>query len=78
MDSKIHGQGLGTKILKQVKENEIELNGWVIDHNRDKKSNGEFYKSPLNFYLKNGFKKLSRNRLELYKISAVKIKWRKL
>jgi hypothetical protein len=29
------------------------------------------------FYLKNGFKKLAETRLELEKISAVKIKWTK-
>ncbi|MFT4741942.1 MAG: hypothetical protein ACI9L9_002739, partial [Marivirga sp.] len=52
-------------------------NGWVIDHSNERKSNGRLYISPLNFYLKNGFKKLSRNRLELDKISAVKIKWEK-
>jgi len=77
LDSKIHGNGFGTQILNMAKEKESELNGWVIDHNRDKKRNGEFYKSPLKFYLKNGFKKLSKNRLELDKISAVKIKWTK-
>ena len=77
LDSRIHGKGLGTKILDLAKEKEDELSAWVIDHNRDKKLNNEFYKSPLGFYLKNGFKKLSENRLELHKISAVKIKWNK-
>ncbi|MCB0473527.1 MAG: hypothetical protein KDC56_10755, partial [Flavobacteriaceae bacterium] len=59
------------------KEKETELNGWVIDHDNDYKINGELYKSPLNFYLKNGFQKSSDRRLELEKISAVKIKWKK-
>jgi hypothetical protein len=77
LDSSIHGNGLGTKILELAKQNKNELNGWVIDHSNEKKSNGRLYISPLNFYLKNGFKKLSRNRLELEKISAVKIKWEK-
>ncbi len=77
LDSKIHLKGFGTKILSLAKEKEIELNGWVIDHNRDKRRNGEYYKSPLSFYLKNGFEKLSESRLELGKISAVKIKWKK-
>lgn len=77
LDSEIQGKGLGTKILELAKEKENELNGWVIDHNRDKKRNGELYNSPLNFYLKNGFEKLVINRLELKNISAVKIKWRK-
>ncbi len=77
LDSEIHGKGLGTKILELAKEKENELNGWVIDHNRDKKRNGELYNSPLNFYLKNGFEKSVIDRLELKNISAVKIKWRK-
>ncbi len=78
LDSKIHGQGFGTEILNLAKEKESELNGWVIDHNNDKKQNGEFYKSPLDFYLRNGFEKLSDKRLELDQLSAVKIKWNKL
>ncbi|QNM84571.1 N-acetyltransferase [Polaribacter pectinis] len=77
LDSKFLGKGLGTKILNLAKEKESELNGWVIDHNRDKKQNGEAYISPLNFYLQNGFEKLTENRLEMDKISAVKIKWKK-
>mgnify|MGYP005989102131 FL=1 len=77
LDSKIQGKGFGSKMLIHAKQKENELNGWVIDHNTDKKKNGEFYKSPLSFYLKNGFKKLTTNRLELDKISAVKIKWKK-
>ena len=75
IDTSLHGQGFGTQLLNLAKEKEATLNGWVIDHNRDKKRNGESYTSPLNFYLKNGFKILSNNRLELDKISAVQIKW---
>lgn len=77
LDSTIQGQGFGTELLNLAKEKESELNGWVIDHNYDKKQNGEFYKSPLDFYLKNGFEKLSDKRLELDKLSAVKIKWKR-
>ena len=77
LDQKIQGQGFGTKLLNLAKEKESELNGWVIDHGNDKKLNGEFYRSPLSFYLRNGFKQLSDERLELDKLSAVKIKWKK-
>jgi len=77
LDSKFHGKGFGTKLLNLGKEKESELNGWVIDKQYDKRKNGELYKSPLNFYLKNGFEKLDNERLELEKISAVKIKWKK-
>ena len=75
LDSKLQGKGLGTKIIELAKQREVELNGWVIDHNKGKKKNEEFYNSPLSFYLKNGFRKLAADRLELDKISAVKIKW---
>jgi hypothetical protein len=77
LDSKIHGNGFGTEILELARQNENELNGWVIDHSNERKRDGELYVSPLNFYLNSGFKKLSENRLELDKISAVKIKWGK-
>ncbi len=77
LDSKIHGKGYGTKLLNLVKQKENELNGWVIDHNKDKKRNGEFYNSPLDFYLKKGFEKISKERLESDQISAVKIRWRR-
>jgi len=77
LDSKQQGKGYGTKLLNMAKEKEIVLNGWVIDHNNDKKRNGEIYKSPLNFYLKNGFELINNQRLELDKISAVKITWTK-
>ncbi|MCJ8153793.1 GNAT family N-acetyltransferase [Chryseobacterium sp. SSA4.19] len=73
----LHGKGWGTKMLNRLKQYEIELNGWVIDHNFDRKSNGSFYRSPLAFYLKNEFEILSDIRLELEIMSAVKIKWKK-
>ncbi|MFT5019864.1 MAG: GNAT superfamily N-acetyltransferase [Polaribacter sp.] len=77
LDSNFHGKGFGTKLLSLGKEKKSELNGWVIDKQDDKRKNGELYKSPLNFYLKNGFEKFDNERLELEKISAVKIKWKK-
>lgn len=70
-----HGSGHGTRILDKLKDNNSVLNGWVIDHNRDLKLDGKNYPSPLEFYLKNHFKIISQVRLELEKISAVKIIW---
>jgi GNAT superfamily N-acetyltransferase len=77
LDSEIQGQGLGTQLLNLAKEKERELNGWVIDHHNNKKQNGETYKSPLDFYLRNGFELRSKDRLELDVISAVRIMWAK-
>lgn len=75
LSEKIRGQGLGRKMLNELKKDELILNGWVIDHNNDKKKNGNQYISPLKFYEKCGFKILVDERLEIDKISAVKIKW---
>ncbi|BDD06532.1 GNAT family N-acetyltransferase [Aureibacter tunicatorum] len=77
VDSKCQGKGFGSKLLNLVKEERSELNGWVIDHSDDLKRNGENYRTPLPFYLKNGFKELSDIRLELEILSAVKIRWKK-
>ncbi len=77
LSENLHGKGWGTKVLNELKQNKKALNGWVIDHSDDKKSNGSFYKSPLELYLKNDFEVLSDTRLELEIMSAVKIKWKK-
>jgi hypothetical protein len=75
LSEKIKGNGWGRKILDEIKHSETVLNGWVIDHNNDRRKNGQTYFSPLKFYEKCSFVTLSDVRLELEKISAVKIKW---
>ena len=76
ISEKIQSQGLGSKMLDKLKQANRELYGWVIDHNNDKKNNGEPYNSPLEFYKKHDFEILKTERLELEKISAVKIRWK--
>ncbi|ELR70789.1 hypothetical protein C900_03397 [Fulvivirga imtechensis AK7] len=71
----LQGKGFGSRILKKSKTNNAELNGWVIDSNGYKKTNGDIYQSPLLFYIKNGFTPLIETRLETHQLSAVKIKW---
>ena len=71
------GQGKGTSLLSKLKSDNELLNGWVIDHDKDRKRNGEIYQSPLQFYEKNGFKVFPEYRLELPILSAVKISWSK-
>ena len=73
----LQGKGFGRKMLDELKQHESVLNGWVIDHDNDIKKNGEFYKLPLIFYVKCDFNILADQRIELEKISAVKIKWTK-
>ncbi|WP_028295730.1 GNAT family N-acetyltransferase [Olivibacter sitiensis] len=75
LSSSLHGKGLGSRLLSKLKEDESELNGWVIDHDHDFKRNGEPYPSPIEFYTKNDFKTLPSQRLESKNLSAVRIKW---
>lgn len=77
LNSNYQGKGYGTQLINEAKKKEIYLNGWVVDHNNDIKSNGKPYQSPLSFYLKNDFEVLKEIRLETDKISAVKIRWAK-
>jgi hypothetical protein len=76
LDQKIHGQGKGTLLLEKMKTNEQTLNGWVIDHENDRKQDGTPYKSPLGFYERNDFVICGATRMENEKISAVKIVWK--
>ncbi|MEN2398522.1 GNAT family N-acetyltransferase [Flavobacterium sp. MC2016-06] len=76
LDEKIQGNGFGSLLIKELKKNKTILNGWAVDHENDVKRNKEFYKSPLMFYIKNGFTICENSRIENQKISAVKINWK--
>ncbi|MBD0403543.1 N-acetyltransferase [Flammeovirga sp. EKP202] len=73
IDEKHKGKKIGSTLLKLGKKQFGSLNGWVIDHNRYFKNNGEKYLSPLEFYLKNGCRVHHSQRLEVAVLSAVKI-----
>jgi len=77
LDQSIHGKGVGSQLLTQVKSRYDEISGWVIDHDKDIRLDGSPYISPVNFYLKNGFEIVSDVRLELDYLSCVKMRWRK-
>ncbi|WP_026837145.1 GNAT family N-acetyltransferase [Gillisia sp. JM1] len=77
LDDSIQKKGIGTILLNTAKKRNENLNGWVIDHKHNPKTNGSIYKSPLKFYMKNEFQLLPEVRLELPIISAVKIYWSK-
>lgn len=77
MDGSAQGKGCGRQLLNTLKEHEPILNGWVTDHDRDVKRNGQRYRSPMGFYVKNGFEVLEDMRLETEELSAVKIRWGK-
>ena len=78
VSSSHQGRGIGVKLLNEIKSCESNLNGWVIDHDKYLKFNGDKYVSPLNFYLKNNFKLKEEIRLELETISAINICWTKV
>ncbi len=75
VDGSMHKKGLGSLLLNMLKENEQILNGWATDHNKYVTQDGRLYPSPVAFYLKNGFSTCDEIRLEIEKLSAVKIRW---
>lgn len=74
---KYKSRGLGIALMKKLKEENEEFYGWVIDHSNAKKQNGENYKSPLQFYVKQSFEVLHDIRIDNEILKAVTIKWSK-
>ena len=68
-------KGNGTALLRALKARGERLAGWVTDHERYMKADGTAYSSPLKFYLRNGFTLRPDVRLEIEKLSAVRIEW---
>lgn len=58
------GKGLGRMLIEKLRTENEEFYGWVIDHNNDFKLNGEYYKTPMPFYLKHGFEILNDKRID--------------
>jgi predicted GNAT family N-acyltransferase len=77
VSSKTKGMGLGKILLDEMKAEVQEFSGWVIDHENDVLQSGEKYRSPLEFYVKNGFEVIHDERLETSIISCVKVTWKK-
>lgn len=77
VNSEHKGKGIGKLLIDKLKSESTELYGWVIDHNNDKKMNGENYLSPLPFYVKLDFKILQDIRIDNDMLKAVKIKWKR-
>lgn len=74
VDRKQQGRGLGTYLLTRLKEDLPDFYGWVIDRDDDKKADGQNYRSPLIFYIKNGFEVLHDTRIDNEFLNAVKIR----
>ena len=77
IDSRIQKKGFGKSLINIFKTKQSTLNAWVIDHHLYVKKDGSSYFSPLGFYLKNNFIIKGEQRIELKKITAVKIEWKK-
>ena len=77
LNSEIHGKGIGSLLINEIKKNNTSLNGWVIDQENEIKHNTTFYKSPLPFYIKNSFTICKEIRIENEKMSGVKINWKR-
>ena len=76
LHSDLQGKGIGTYILSRAKTQRSELHGWIIPHESYLKADGKPYKSPQEFYSKNGFDVLHSLKLQSEKISAIKIMWK--
>ena len=77
LSSKIQKKGWGSRLLAKAQASARDLHGWTIDHDKDRKQNGEVYFSPLAFYVRNGFTIVPQLRFETPQLSAVKILWKK-
>lgn len=77
MPPSMQGKGYGSILLEELTENVDTISAWVVDHDLDVKSDGTPYRSPLQFYLKNGFAVQDGMRLELDTISAAKLVWKR-
>lgn len=75
VNRKFQGQGVGSELLKQMKEQEPILNGWVVIQNDSPRLDGTNYPLPLDFYLKNGFQK-TEQILESEIFKTLKITWK--
>ncbi len=76
VNSSVQGKGHGKMLVNRMKEVNAEIFGWVVDHNRYWKVNGEHYLSPLNFYCNVGFNVIQLERFENDHFSAVLIHWK--
>lgn len=77
IDGSLKGRGYGTKLVSELKNQVETLSGWAVDRDDEKKLDGEFYRSPLEFYKKIGFRINENEKMNSDKISCVKIEWTK-
>ncbi|MEZ4899628.1 MAG: hypothetical protein R2806_22475 [Saprospiraceae bacterium] len=77
LDASLQGQGWGTQILDLAKKRNLELHGWVIPDDQELKQNGEIYRSPLGFYVRNKFSVFAGIQSFKKDTRSIKISWYK-
>ncbi len=77
LDQCVQGRGYGSAMLRQGMKGNRSLSGWAVYSEGYKKSNGEQYRPPVDFYLKNGFEILHDIRYDTEVLKTVKIFWQK-
>ena len=74
ISSQVQGKGIGSILMNQLKAHSDELNGWVVDRDSYFKVDGEAYRSPMGFYIKNGFE-VTSDRFVNDDFEAVRVSW---
>lgn len=69
-------KGIGTKLLQKAQQQNESLCGWVIFSDTYKKADGTFYKSPLAFYQKLGFKIHRKILFQSEIMETLKVEWK--
>ena len=70
-----HKMGIGSTLLDKAKELVDELYGVLVPIDIYERKDGKHYQSPLNFYLKNGFRLTGRKFIEYENVELAEIKW---
>lgn len=78
LHASLQGKGYGTELLNLAKYYNSELNGWVIDNDKQQKQNGQNYKSPIGFYKKNDFEILPAIQSKKNAINGIRVRWKKI
>ncbi|MGB0933224.1 MAG: GNAT family N-acetyltransferase [Lishizhenia sp.] len=77
VDSKHQKKGLGKALIQEMKADNDELCGWMVDKPGYKTLEGKPYKVPLDFYLRLGFVVQENCRFDSDLLNSVKIEWKK-
>ena len=77
VNGKYQRQGIGSKMITMAKERFKDLHGWIVMDFSHKRSNGDIYPSPLNFYMKNGFEVTGKTLDSIPDVTLYQIKWLK-